>query len=118
METTNSTRSRALKWLAIGGVWTLFALFFTSQFWLQSQFLGRPVPFLQILVWQLVSGYIWFALTPLILYIARRFPFEPGRWKVSLPVHIVAGLLIGLVQLGVDAFLLTRLGYPPGFEFQ
>jgi two-component sensor histidine kinase len=106
-----------LKWLAIGVVWTLFALFFASQFWLQSQFLGRPVAFLQILSWQLVSGYIWFALTPLILYIARRFPFEPGRWKVSLPVHILAGLLIGLVQLAFDAFILTRLGYPPGFEF-
>jgi len=117
MEATNSTKSRVLKWLAIGLVWTLFALFFASQFWLQSQFLGRPVPFLQILSWQLVSGYVWFALTPLILYVARRFPFEPGRWKVSLPVHIVAGLLIGLVQLGFDAFLLPRLGYPPSYEF-
>ena len=117
MESTFFNKSRVLKWLAIWGIWTLFALFFASQFWLQSQFLGRPVPFLQILSWQLVSGYIWFALTPLILYFARKFPFEPGRWKVSLPVHIVAGILIGLVQLAVDAFLLTRLGYPPGFEF-
>jgi len=117
MESAFFNKSRVLKWFAIWGIWTLFALFFTSQFWLQSQFLGKPVPFLQILSWQLVSGYIWFALTPLILYIARRFPFEPGHWKISLPVHIAAGLVIGLVQLAADAYILTRLGYPPGLTF-
>ncbi len=111
------TKKRTVKWLAIWAVWTLFALFFASQFALQAQFSRNPVPFWQALIWQLVSGYIWFALTPLILYLARRFPFELGRWKFSLPVHIAAGLLIGLAQLAVDAFLLIRLGYPPGFEF-
>ena len=117
MESTYFNKSRVFKWLLIWVIWTLFALFFASQFALQSQFLGKPVPFLQILSWQLVSGYVWFALTPLILYIARRFPFERGRWKVSLPVHIIAGLLIALFQQGIDAFLLPLLGYPPGFQF-
>lgn len=113
----SSNKDRVVKWIAIWAVWTLFALFFASQFALQNQFSRNPVPFWQILSWQMVSGYVWFAISPLILFLARRFPFEIGRWKVSLPVHIGAGIVIALFQQGIDTFLLTRLGYPPGREF-
>lgn len=108
---------RLVKWLLIWAVWTLFGLFFTSQFALQSQLWKTPVPFWQILSWQLVSGYIWFALSPLILYLTNKFPFEGDRWKLSLPVHVLAAVVIALVQQAIDAFLLTRLGYPPGRVF-
>ena len=110
-------RRRLVKWLGIWSVWTLFGLFFASQFALQNQLSPNPVSFWRILTWQLVSGYIWFAISPIILYLARRFPFDDGRWKTSVPVHLVACIAIALVQLLLDAFVLTRLGYPPNREF-
>ena len=70
-----------------------------------------------MLSWQLVSGYVWFALSPIILYLASRFPFEDGKWKRSVPVHIAASVVIALGQQAIDTFTLTRLGYPPGREF-
>jgi hypothetical protein len=94
-------------------VWTLFALFFASQFALQTQLSTSPVPFWRILTWQLISGYIWFAISPVILYLAKRFPFDEGKWKVSVPVHLVACVVIAFVQLAIDAAILTKLGYPP-----
>jgi signal transduction histidine kinase len=112
-----SVKGRFVKWVAIWAVWTLFALFFASQFALQNQLSRTPVPFWQILSWQMVSGYVWFALSPLILYLARRFPFEDGRWKTAVPVHVFACIVVALFQLAIDSFLLTRLGYPPGREF-
>jgi len=117
MPLSQNTKKKVVKWIAIWGIWTLFALFFASQFALQTQFSKNPVPFLRILGWQLVSGYIWFAFTPLILYLARRFPYEIGRWKTSLPLHIVSGFLVGLSVQVFDTAILTRLGYPPGMEF-
>lgn len=109
---------RLVKWLAIWAVWTLFGLFFTTQFALQSQLWKTQPPFWQILSWQLVSGYVWFALSPLILFLTNKFPFESGRWKTSLPVHIISAIVIALVQQAIDAFLLPKLGYPPtGREF-
>ncbi len=117
MPLSPTAKSKVIKWVAIWGVWTLFALFFASQFALQTQFSKNPVPFAKILGWQLVSGYVWFAFTPLILFLARRFPFEMGRWKTSLPVHLICGLLIGLAVQVFDTAILTRLGYPPGMEF-
>ena len=117
MENLPIKSRRLVKWLGIWAVWTLFALFFASQFALQNQLSPNPVPFWRILTWQLVSGYIWFAISPVILYLARRFPFDDGRWKTSVPVHLVACVAIALAQLLIDAFVLTRLGYPSNRVF-
>ena len=108
---------RAAKWFAIWAVWTLFGFFFASQFALQNQLSRNPLPFWQILSWQMVSGYVWFALSPLIIYLARRFPFETGKWKTSLPIHLIASVVIALFQQAIDTFVLTRLGYPPNRQF-
>jgi signal transduction histidine kinase len=117
MENLPVRNRKFVKWVGIWAVWTLFALFFASQFALQNQFSSNPVPFWRILLWQLVSGYIWFGISPIILYLARRFPFDEGRWRTSIPVHIVACIVIALGQLLIDAFVLTRLGYPPNRTF-
>jgi Putative regulator of cell autolysis len=108
---------RAIKWLGIGLIWTLMALFFASQFALQNQLSPNPVPFWKILSWQMVSGYIWFALSPIILWLARKFPFEAGKWQKSLAVHLFGSVIIAFLQLAIDTFILTRLGYPPRRQF-
>lgn len=117
MESSSILKNRAAKWFVIWGIWTLLALFFASQLALQNQLSRNPLPFWRILSWQMVSGYVWFALSPLIIYLANRFPFERGRWRTSIAFHIVAGVVISLLQLAVDAFILMRMGYPPGREF-
>jgi two-component system LytT family sensor kinase len=117
MENLPVKRGKLAKWIAIWSVWTLFALFFASQFALQNQLSDKPVPFWRILSWQLVSGYIWFGISPLILFLAKRFPFDEGKWKTSVPVHILACVAIAFVQLLIDSFVLTRLGYPPNRQF-
>lgn len=117
MDNLRAGNRKLVKWLVIWAVWTLFGLFFTTQFVLQSQLWKTQPPFWQILSWQLVSGYIWFALSPLILFLTNKFPFEAGRWKTSLAVHVVAGVLVALGQQAIDTYLLTKLGYPPGREF-
>ena len=114
MDPENFRNRRTFKWIAIFGVWTLFALFFTSMFAFQNQLSKEPLPIWRILSWQLVSGYIWFALSPAILFLAKRFPFEEGKWKLSLPIHVVTGILTALVQLALDAFILTRHDHPAG----
>ncbi|HEY8561112.1 MAG TPA: histidine kinase [Pyrinomonadaceae bacterium] len=106
-----------VKWLTIWAIWTLFGFFFTSQLALQNQLSRNPVPFWQILTWQMVSGYIWFAMSPLLLWLAQKFPFEADKWKTSILVHIGASVAIPFFQLAIDTFLLTRLGYPPGRQF-
>ncbi|MBK8151501.1 MAG: histidine kinase [Acidobacteria bacterium] len=112
----NEDNRRWLKWVAIFGIWTIFGFFFASQLALQNQLSENPVSFWRILSWQLFSGYIWFLLTPVILYFGKRFTFEDGRWKSSLPVHIAASFAIAFVQLAFDAYVLPQLGYLRRFQ--
>jgi sensor histidine kinase YesM len=108
---------RAVKWIGIWAVWTLFGFFFASQSALQNQLSRSPVSFWQLFSWQMVSGYVWFALSPLILLLTQKFPFEAGKWRKSLLVHLAASIILALFQLAIDTFVLTKLGYPPNRQF-
>ena len=57
-----------------------------------------------------------FLLTPLILLLGRRFPFEKGGWKVSLPAHLVVSFVVALAQQAVDAYFLPKLGYLRSYQ--
>jgi two-component system LytT family sensor kinase len=109
-------KGNLVKWLGIWAMWTLVALYFASQLALQNQVSDRPIPFWRILSWQLVSGYIWFAFTPLILWLSSRYSFEGSRWKIALPVHLFASVVIAAVQLAIGAFILPKLGYLERFQ--
>jgi two-component system, LytTR family, sensor kinase len=111
MNLESALEKKHLKWVAIWGLWTLFGVFFASQVALQSRLSENPTPFWRVLSWQLFSGYLWFAISPLILWLGRRFTFDDGKWKTSIPVHLVASIVIAVVQLAIDAFVLPKLGY-------
>src|SRR3982751_2404247 len=104
-------KGKSAKWAAIWLVWTLFGFFFASQLALQNQLSENPVSFWRILSWQLFSGYVWFVLSPLILWLSHRFSFDSRRWKISVPIHVGASLAIAFAQLAIDAFVLPKLGY-------
>jgi two-component sensor histidine kinase len=107
---------KLVKWISIWAVWTLVAFFFASQFAVQNQHSQNPGPFWRILMWQLFSGYVWFALSPIILWLGGKFPFDGKHWKLSLPAHLAFSLLIALVQLSIDAYVLPKLGYLRNFQ--
>lgn len=111
MASTVSERGPVTKWLIVFAVWTLFGLFFASQFALQNQLSENPISFWRILSWQLVSGYAWFIASPLILWLSKRNPFEDGKWKSSVPIHVLASIIVSLGVLAIDTYLLPKLGY-------
>lgn len=116
MGTQFFTRARVVKWIWIWGIWTLFAVFFASQIALQTQLSEKPIPFWRILSWQLFSGYVWFLLSPLIFWLSSRFPFDAGRWRSAVPVHIIASVLIAMAELAADAFVLPKFGYLASYK--
>jgi two-component system, LytTR family, sensor kinase len=111
MNLEKALEKKHLKWLAILGLWTLFGIYFTSQVTLQSQVYPNPTPFWRVLMWQLFSGYVWFLISPLILWLGHKFNFDDGHWKKSIPIHLAASLIIATAQLAIDAFVLPKLGY-------
>jgi two-component system, LytTR family, sensor kinase len=79
----------------IFAVFTLLGLFSSLQASLVTNlFAERARPFAVPLILNMGYWYAWALLVPVVLWIARRFPFERGRWRRSAPVHLVA---VGLV---------------------
>lgn len=105
MNSEASNLRRPLMWVLLFGGWTLFALFFTGQSYLQSAYSGRPILWGRVLVIWLICSYIWALLTPPIIWLARRFPIERGSYLRNLPLHLLASVLLSLLQLGSYVFV-------------
>jgi two-component system LytT family sensor kinase len=86
-----------MKWALIFLCWTGFALFFTYQIYL-GRFLARqPINWLNPLLTCLTWAYVWFAVTPLILFVTERLPFQRRHPFRSVMVHsLVAALIFSL----------------------
>ncbi len=103
-------RSQWLKWGLIAGGWTLFAFFFASELVVSRAYAGRPLNFGKALAGWLICAFLWLAATPLILWLARRFPLERHRWPASLLTHIGASALISFLLLGMYVLIRLWLG--------
>ncbi|MGE0362388.1 MAG: sensor histidine kinase [Vicinamibacterales bacterium] len=120
--------SGALRPRVIVGTATVLGFFsaFTAYYYVATfATRGRSASFPFLLLLNLNYWYSWALLTPGILWLARRFPFERGAWLRSVPVH-VAGVFVAtlahvtLVMLG-RAAIYTWGGESPGAwgsEFQ
>jgi two-component system, LytTR family, sensor kinase len=80
---------------AILGCWTFLALLFTPQTYLSGLRSPTPPSWGQAHLWSLTLFYLWAALTPLVLWLGRRFPFERHTFR-NVAAHL---LLCGPVAL-------------------
>ena len=65
---------------------------------MRNAYVGRPLQLRQTLIAWFICASLWFALTPLVLQLARRFPLDRRTWLVHGLVHLFAGLTLALVQ--------------------
>jgi two-component system LytT family sensor kinase len=61
----------------------------------------------------LTEWYLWGLVSPIFLWLARRFPFERGAWLRSLLVHLPATLVATLVKLVIETTIIERTGIVP-----
>jgi two-component sensor histidine kinase len=101
METTR----RWATWAVIAGCWTVFAFAYSSHLYVYHNLLGEPTTW-QLQVAEAFANFgVWAALTPVVLALARRFPLRDRGWLAFAGVHLVAALVISLVQVVVHTVL-------------
>ena len=83
------------RWGLVVAAWTVFAAFVSSQLFLAYKRSDMPVRYQRIFLIELAYAYVWAALTPLILWLSRRFPIDRTNWHRRLTVHFVASIAIG-----------------------
>ena len=98
---TDSRWFRSQRWVRWGllfAAWTLFGLFFVTQLLISRAYRGRALDLGHTLINWLTCAYLWAGLTPLVLYLSRRFRIERGRLR-NLPLHLVASVIVSLAHL-------------------
>ncbi|HKG13255.1 MAG TPA: histidine kinase [Pyrinomonadaceae bacterium] len=81
----------------IGGVWTLVGLFYSSQIYVYFARTQKAVPVWRALAWQMSATLVFAVSTPVVLWLARRYPFGRAAWRRALGVHLLAGTAISAV---------------------
>jgi signal transduction histidine kinase len=84
------------------GFFSAFAVFYFI-----STFTDKPAAFALLLALNLGYWYTWAGLTPGILWLTKRFPFDRAAWKMSIPIHIV-GVVVA-VSLHVALTVALRI---------
>jgi two-component system, LytTR family, sensor kinase len=92
----NLLRYRAARWGLCFGFWTCLGLFNVTQSYVHRSHTGQPILWPEMLVTAFADWWTWALLTPLILYLARRFPLEPPAWRRNLLLHAGASAVVGL----------------------
>lgn len=93
--------------------WSVVGLFFFTQGLAQKLVSGDPTPWWHYLTSWLVGVYLWAFLTPLILWLGRRFPIEKKKWLRPILTHLAISVAVTIVQLAAESVILSRLGVFP-----
>ena len=84
------------------GVATVLGAFSTLQAYQFVQlFSDHPQSITTLALLNFSFWYGWAALTPAVLWIARRFPLERDTWKRSAPVHLGAVLVLTFIHVAL-----------------
>jgi hypothetical protein len=95
-------------WLLTGAVLTTLSLIYVSV-----RHPGTD-PAFDIVRRHIIHAGLWIGLTPLVIFLARRFPLESGKLKVALPVHLFASAGVAILHLA-GSRLLVGGDQPPLF---
>ncbi|HJR07716.1 MAG TPA: histidine kinase [Pyrinomonadaceae bacterium] len=114
-------RRRLLKWGFVVGFWLFFGLLNASQTYLGFRMENFPIPFWPMFSWQMLGWGSWAFLTPLVLWLGRRFPLERASLVRGLLVHIPACVLVSAAHIAFFTYLTIHLspfgaeGHPRSF---
>ena len=109
-----------MKWVAIIAVWAVLGLIWVGPIYLETHLENMGHSPLRVFSWGVMIWLAWAPLTPVIIWLARRFPLIGGTWKSSLLVHLPAFLLISVAHSAANtAITLTMrpfddMGDSPG----
>ena len=103
MEKKPRPQFRFLAW--VFGFYTLLILYFSTNFYLLSPDLMEEGSYTKILGEDAAMWYPWALLTPLILWLGRRFSLARLKWQRFVPFHIGAGAILSLTRSTMSYFL-------------
>src|SRR5918999_21549 len=92
---------RLLRLGVIWGMWTIVALFFSTQVFMMYYSERQPIPYARAFLVQGSACFLWALVTPLILWLARRFRIERHQWLRKIVFHFLFSLVLVTVLISL-----------------
>lgn len=105
---TSKTRSR-MKWVLLTVLWSCIGGIFVGRYVVYTLFADDTQFEWMRAFWVWMGWVQWIVLTPLVLYLARRFPIERASWQRHARIHVVGWLVVTLVDTGL--YVISRSIY-------
>jgi LytS/YehU family sensor histidine kinase len=100
---------RARLWLAVWGGWTALALFFAVSSSLTYKSTGRPANWALSFERSLSEWWLWALLTPLVFWLARRFPVQRGVAARNGALHVLFAIVIAAAKTAADRVVFAMI---------
>ena len=89
-------KSRLDRWLQkrrtrlalIWGIWTIVALFFSTQVYMMYYSGNQEIPYAKAFFVQASACYLWALATPLVLWLARHHRIDRNNWQKKVLMHV------------------------------
>lgn len=102
---TNALQQRWIKWPLVFAFWTLIGLSFAFQFYISSAKAGLEVTWKQAVSYALGDWYVFAILSVPVVWLARRFNFDPDKRARSVAFHVLASLLFSFTYMVLRALV-------------
>jgi two-component system, LytTR family, sensor kinase len=86
----------------IAVAWSAVALLFATQVYVMYMKEEQPVPFRRALFVEGLACFLWALITPLVLWLARRFRIDRNNWRRRVPLHLVTGVTLTSSLIAID----------------
>jgi signal transduction histidine kinase len=94
---------------AVLAAFTILAIAFTGQVWLDYAYARVPVSWGQAFAISALDWYLWALLAPPVMWIGGRVPFRRGRMARAIAVHLPASIALGSVKIAFQALLTSTV---------
>src|SRR5690349_220673 len=93
----------------IVGCWLFMALLFTPQTYLSNLRAPTPLTWTRAFLAMFILFQVWAVLTPLVLWLGARFPFERNRLLRNLGIHLLLSAPVALLHIWLLQIVTTSL---------
>ena len=94
-------RRRGVRFALIWGIWTIVALFFSTQVFMLYYSENLPIPYTKAFLVQGAACYLWALMTPVVLWLARRYRIDRHNWRNKVLFHVVLSVALSSVLITI-----------------
>jgi two-component system, LytTR family, sensor kinase len=90
---------RPMRLVLIWVIWTVVALFFSTQVFMMYYSENQPIPYAKAFFVQAAACYLWALVTPLVLWLARRYRIDRNNWHKKVFFHVALSVALSSVLI-------------------